>query len=481
MTAAPAADPPIRRSWKYKEAAQSFRESHGDPFYTMVWNEQFDALMDDASVKLHTRGVAYMLRFTQGNLSDVAIDRMPVVDDRDQPPRRCDQTHMAERIRCSASAASGLVRTFREQGILLPDTAGFYINPRVQPTLFASQRQNGGVSPLDTSATSGVENPLQTFEEWSEGWLAEHPEHVAKRESIAQEMARLKDLEEEQRYQKRKLDLERFGEYRDYKRSVEKAMRNGASHSTNGQVHGVETDSTPEPAAAAPVDFGSTEEKVRDSTSQIGPKSSVFNEAADISSKEKTVHSSSSGSSATDSATTTTTDQTPPTPEPAAKTDSATPGVEEAAPPEDLTPQLMTDVEFHRALSVAFRTAGKPVPTPEQSVACYVGVGAPAAPRFLGWLERPYRSGERPLPPKLPGVQHPGVLKALVAEFESWCAAEPPPPPAPPPPKPVCSFCGGSGFPGASCNTLPEARDLIAAGIGPCVCEIGKLWREMLE
>src|ERR1022692_4814152 len=86
-------------------------------------------------------------------------------------------------------------------------------------------------------------------------------------------MARLKDLEEEQRYQKRKLDLERFGEYRDYKRSVEKAMRNGASHSTNGQVHGVETDSTPEPAAAAPVDFGSTED------SRIWKRSSAIRSA----------------------------------------------------------------------------------------------------------------------------------------------------------------------------------------------------------
>jgi hypothetical protein len=94
----------------------------------------------------------------------------------------------------------------------------------------------------------------------------------------------------------------------------------------------------------------------------------------------------------------------------------------------------MTDVEFHQALSVAFRSAGKPVPTLGQSSICYVDVGSPAARGFIEWLETPYRPGERLLPPKLAAAQHPGILKSLPGEYKSWCAAEPPPAQVPPPP-----------------------------------------------
>jgi hypothetical protein len=44
-----------------------------------------------------------------------------------------------------------------------------------------------------------------------------------------------------------------------------------------------------------------------------------------------------------------------------------------------------------------------------------------------------------------------------------------------------CALCGNSGFPGAECHTLGEARLLVAQGAKLCDCETGAHWRRMLE
>jgi hypothetical protein len=478
MTAPPTPSPSgesSRRPWDFSPYAKKFREEAGGDMYAMQWIPRLERIIEDRELPIAMRINAAYDRFCNAHLSHCMVDGLPPLKPGDRSPSKIKLAKLAEILHEPVSTVSMANKLLREHLLARPagEDGALYTEHTVQESLFAVQRENPPASPLDSSTVGGSPNPLLQWKAFEKQWFDANPGEAARVRTLGAER---EELRRQQKELSEDIDEIKRRPLKAWKRYLSAA----ASDSRNGAVHGVETDSSPAPAPPEAPPSGSPEQNVHDSPPPEDAKSSTVNESADpISNREDTPSSSSSGN-ATEHATTTTL-QTPPTAEPAAKTDSATPGVEEAAPPEDLTPQLMTDVEFHRALSVAFRTAGKPVPTPEQSGACYVGVGAPAAPRFLGWLERPYRSGERPLPPKLPGVQHPGVLKALVAEFESWCAAEPPPPPAPPPPKPVCSFCGGSGFPGASCNTLPEARDLIAAGIGPCVCEIGKLWREMLE
>ena len=334
MTAPPHSTPsdrPQKRSWKYKEAAQAYRESHGDPFYTMVWNEQLDALIDDSRVPLYTRGIAWVLRTSQGNLSEFCVNCMPKMDDRDPLPVRLNQTDMKERLKCSAGSASNLLRSYRKCEIILPETEGIYVNDRIAPDLFAQLRQNPDVSPLDSSAASGDGNRLLSFKEFIGPWRESQPDHVAAVALIDEEIARLKALMDDQREQRRPYELDELSAYRSYKRRYEAAQRNGAPNSTNGHVQGVETDSTPDPAGT-PTPDGSGEQKVHNSTPPTEPKPNAVNEDPGISSKENTVAPSSSGGNATGKVTTTTDDPNPrTTPERERPDSTATPATETEA------------------------------------------------------------------------------------------------------------------------------------------------------
>jgi hypothetical protein len=44
-----------------------------------------------------------------------------------------------------------------------------------------------------------------------------------------------------------------------------------------------------------------------------------------------------------------------------------------------------------------------------------------------------------------------------------------------------CALCGGSGFPGAVCDSLGDARHLLEGGAKLCDCEAGTHWRRMIE
>lgn len=166
---------------------------------------------------------------------------------------------------------------------------------------------------------------------------------------------------------RRNLQLRELAAYRTYKRTAERAQRNGASDSNDGDHVESEIHSTT-PAEGA--DFRTAEEKIQHSTRENEVKSSGINEAAAEPLNLNTVASSSSQGSATEGATTTPV-QTPPTETETAETQSTTPASEDPAARGFPTPQNMTNAEFHQALSVAFRTAGRPVPTPGQSTACY--------------------------------------------------------------------------------------------------------------
>jgi hypothetical protein len=137
----------------------------------------------------------------------------------------------------------------------------------------------------------------------------EAADHVAAKTRLIQERENLRAQVRDLAADIRDLDLIELAAYRAVCRKIESERRNGGEHSANenGQnVHGVQKFS--EAAAAPDSGRGSSLpiESVQDSTPPIEPKSSVFNEAADVSLKEKTVPSSSSGGNATDSATTTT-------------------------------------------------------------------------------------------------------------------------------------------------------------------------------
>src|ERR1039458_8232905 len=102
---------------------------------------------------------------------------------------------MCQAIGCSPATGSGLLRAYREHGLVLPDTEGYiYPNPCVQPSLFASQCENGGVSPLDSAPSSGADNSLQRFKEFVAQYRKDNPEHLAATEDETDEIARLKEL-----------------------------------------------------------------------------------------------------------------------------------------------------------------------------------------------------------------------------------------------------------------------------------------------
>jgi hypothetical protein len=185
------AERPQKRTWKYKDAAQAYREANGDPLYTMVWNAQFDTLIANQTVPFCSRGMAWILRTANGNLSPCCVDNMPKVDDRDAVPRRLGQGDLAAAIGCSLATASGLLRAYRECGFVLPETDGIYPNPCMQPDVFGALRQNADVNPLDSSKTSGLENPLQPFEAWRDAFRAQHPDHAAALQRIDGEIERL--------------------------------------------------------------------------------------------------------------------------------------------------------------------------------------------------------------------------------------------------------------------------------------------------
>ncbi len=423
MMPPPAAERPQKRTWKYKEAAQAFRESLGDPQYTMVWNDQLDHWIDNRRLPAYTRGVAYMLRHGPGNLSHVAVDRMPVVDSRDQAPRKLTQAELSNRTGLSTSTCSSLVRAYRDDGILLPETDGFYLNPGVQPSLFAELRQNGDVSPLDESPIPGVEFRLHPFEQWRDEWQKDHPEHLAAVERVDREIEELDEKRRQKRDERHNLRLVELAAYREHKRVAARAARNGNSHSAAHPDEESNLDSTP---AEAPGDSPECGQEFRDSTPKNDTKPSAINDNASETIKGRT-EASSSGGKATKSATTTTV-HTPVSHHEGSAKPTPTPAVGNEDTPSKAG---ISYAEFHQQLSVAFRAALKPVPTPSQSAACYAAVCSQAA-GFLAWL-----AGGPDHAPKLPVVRHPGVLPSLVEEFQGWIGAEPPPAPHPPPSEPT--------------------------------------------
>ena len=480
MTAAPWS----RQDWKYSPSAKSFREAHGNPLYTMQWHARLQRQIDDAELPVLMRVSAFIDRHGNGNLSDRVVTAMPRVVDADPEPVPVTQTDIVSRLGVSPAAVSTACKTLRERGMLQPDTGDgvLWTNHCVEGELFeGAQRAADPTMPLHAPQD---DDGLPNFTDFKATWLSQHPDHVAVKTRLIQERENLRAQVRDLAADIREYDLIELAAYRVACREIERNRRNGDTHSGNGsgpKIHGEKTCSTPNGGAGSVSLDTLRDESVQDSTPPDEANSSVFNEPADVSSKEKTVPSSSSGSDATESATTTTEPiSTPQTPDTGERPDSQAPVIAEATQ-ELQTPQSMSDVEFHQALASAFRGAGKPVPTLGQSYICYVDLGSPSARGFLDWLETPYRPGERPLPPKLPGVQHPGVLKALVLEYKSWCAAEPPPVQVPPPPVSACPHCDGSGFPGAKCRTIPEAQRLVADGWQLCTCEIGKTWRELLE
>jgi hypothetical protein len=330
---APGVEPSKRLPWKYKAQAREFRESFGDPRYAMIFEQMLEDLMDSA-LPLPARGVGFFYRNCNFNLSSVAVDVMPKVDERDQVPRRLNQTDLAERLGCIPASASGLARLFRETGFLLPEEDGFYINPGMQASLFMKDRENPPVSPLDSSRTSGVQNGLQTFEQHRDGvFLPEHPEHLEQLAQIERELDRLSELAAQQRELRHALRVRELNAYKAYKRAAERAGRNGApsngtSRSANCTQAEPEIHSTPPPPAEAAEPITECEEKLRHSQAESGVNSSEINTPAKENHMD-TVALSSSGGNATGKVTTTTDDPNPRTTPERERPDSiATPATE---------------------------------------------------------------------------------------------------------------------------------------------------------
>lgn len=319
---APGTDRPQKRSWKWKEPAQTWRSRNGDPFYTMVFNPQLENIIEDTGLPHLPRAIAFVFRTANGNLSDYCVDCMPKMDDRDSVPKRLTQTDMAAQLGISPASASAAVKFMREHNILLRETGGLYPNPCVEPDLFAQLRQNSDVSPLDTSETSESESDLRAIKQaFLAAYWARHATEAAECAALRLECEDLRAEIRSRRDRIRRVELEAMGAWRDEERRLEKAARH-ASHSANGTVQEVEPDSVSEDFSTPPP--------------TNAPNSSGINEPAERSLKvrQEPPSSSSTGSgteaqpAATPEATTTTPSTplpTPKTPETDGRTDSPTP------------------------------------------------------------------------------------------------------------------------------------------------------------
>jgi hypothetical protein len=345
-------------------------------------------------------------------------DGLPPMKPGDRVPNKIKQAKLVEILGEPASAVSIAVKTLREHQLARPaaEDGGLYTEHSVMEGLFASQRENPAVSPLDSSNDPRSEDPLLEWKAFEKYWFDANPDAAAQVRALEAERAELR-LQVKERAE----DIEEIR--RRPLKAWQRYQRSAGSNSWNGTVHEVQNGSghAAPPPEAPPV--GSAEQNVQDSTLPEEVKSRAVNETADLIFNRETVPSSSSGCNATESATTTTVDAPVSHQEGSAKPTPTTAVANEDTP----SKAGISDVEFHQELSVAFRDARKNVPTPSQSAACYAAVGRHAT-EFLSWL-----AGGPDHPPKLPSVRHPGVLLSLVEEFESWTCAEPPPaPPAPP-------------------------------------------------
>ena len=256
------------------------------------------------------------------------------------------------------------------------------------------------ISHLNSENTPMSEDPLQDWKASEKHWLDANPEATAQLRALEAERD---ELRRQAKKRSKEIDAIRRRTLKDWQRYLRRGPNSNRSPATRRADHGVQNDSTPPASAAEAPPTRSAEQSVLDSTPANPTKSNAINESEDVVSKVEEGRSSSI-SEATDSATTLTV-HAPPTEPPSAETHS----------------DGVTAAEFHRALSVLFRAARKSIPTSSQSAACYVRLGRRAA-AFLVWL-----------PPKLPRVQHPGILPSLIDEFESCVVAEQP---SAPPPRP---------------------------------------------
>jgi len=417
--------PLMRKKWKWKERSESFQDSLGRPRYTMQWNARLEKIYGDPNIPMFQRLCAYVDRKSNGHLSHCAVTCLPKVDSDDPVPQKITQAYAGRELGVSQSSISAAAKQMRERGLLLPNTEGyFYPNHCVEGELFeASLRENPAISPLESSEASGGQN-LLPYLRYREQWLAGHPE-VAKREAgLRQQREELKERVRDLSDEINEIGRDIMTDWRSYQRKAARASVSVSLKEGAVTENGVDLDSNP-PLDSANADNTTAGGVVSDSCDEPSTtphttnvhKRSAINETDDISSKEKEPprrrHDVGTSTAAHDDAGSDLSNLQDAEEEPGPA----------AAPP-------LTAATFHADLARAFRAASKPVPTRIQSDPQFIHLGDLAS-AFLGWLAD-YR--------KLPAIKHPGVLPALVAEFDAWHAAEPPPAPV----HARCPRCGSS-------------------------------------
>ena len=208
--------------------------------------------------------------------------------------------------------------------------------------------------------------------------------------------------------------------------AAETGLPHDSAHANGAQADAAQAGAQPDGStAAAQPDAVLTQISVKRASSNDAPGAVQCPQCGAylivLSSNHQPSSSSSSGGNATESAT------TPPvhTPEPEGSgKPKTTPGEPRSeSVPSDDQPAQPSEAEFRLELARRFRAAEKAVPTPQQAAPIYARLARQkSAVRFLKWLDHPGKLQ----PPKLSGVKHPGVLSSLLAEFEEYCAAEPP-------------------------------------------------------
>jgi len=390
-----------RQRWKYADAAIAYREAHGNPPYTMLWNRRLETIYS-SSLPVVARLMAFIDRMANGNLSDAVVDDMPALKPGDRIPKQYTQAEIAEIFGVSQAAISYAARAMRDAKILLeedPETPGvLYTGHCLDGDLFAeaSQRSHAEVSPLVSPGTpKNIRESERTPPDYSafkKLFLDAHPLLRDKQEELKRQRDELKE-----RAKRISDDIEAvnrvvLANWRMYKREREKA---GANSDSAGP--------TPDPVQDVYSDSSGVNQQVVNSLHpESDHNSPVFSEGeketyiiGEQSLRRRRLDGSDTEGATPAAASATTTPVQTPRTEPE--------GVEQSSA------QTITVDEFHAALASEFQAVRKPVPTPKQSAACFENL-AGVASDFLDWMIRNRKSQD---------VRHPGILPSLVAEFHT--------------------------------------------------------------
>ena len=170
-----------RRQWDFSPLAKKYREEAGGAMYAMQWIPRLERIIHDRDLPIAMRVNAAYDRYCNANLSHCMKDGLPPMKPGDRVPNKIKQAKLVEILGEPASAVSIAVKTLREHQLARPaaEDGGLYTEHSVMEGLFASQRENPAVSPLDSSNDPRSEDPLLEWKAFEKYWFDANPDAAA--------------------------------------------------------------------------------------------------------------------------------------------------------------------------------------------------------------------------------------------------------------------------------------------------------------